>query len=188
LSSIPSSWQLATAARWIRGGGVIAYPTEAVFGLGCDPRQQRAVERLLSLKRRSAAKGLILIASRWEQLQPWLAALPAGWHERLSGTWPGPVTWLIPTNASCPRWLTGQHDSLAVRVSAHPVVRRLCDTLDAAIVSTSANRAGHRPARSLLEVRLQFGMRLDFVLPGQLGALAKPTPIHDLATGRVIRN
>jgi len=188
LNSFPSHWQLHAAARWIRAGGVIAYPTEAVFGLGCDPGDRRAVERVLALKHRSAAKGLILIASDWQQLQPWLDKVPEAWRQQLRSTWPGPTTWLIAASKHCPDWLTGRHDTLAVRVTAHPLVRRLCTALDSAIVSTSANRAGQRPARSVLEVRLRFGREIDFVLPGQLGRLKKPTPIRDLASGMVIRN
>jgi L-threonylcarbamoyladenylate synthase len=187
LKRFPSHWQLHAAARWVRAGGVIAYPTEAVFGLGCDPGDRCAVERLLALKRRSAAKGLILIASEWNQLQPWLDRIPAAWHEKLQSSWPGPTTWLIPAAKHCPDWLTGHHDTLAVRVSAHPLVRRLCQALDSAIVSTSANRSGQRPARSVLEVRLRFGYQIDFVLPGQIGTLTKPTEIRDLASGTVVR-
>jgi L-threonylcarbamoyladenylate synthase len=158
-----------------------------VFGLGCDPGDRRAVERLLALKRRPAAKGLILIASEWEQLKPWLDTIPEAWHEKLRRSWPGPTTWLIPAAKHCPVWLTGKHDTLAVRVSAHPLVRHLCQALDSAIVSTSANRAGQRPARSMLEVRLRFGYEIDFVLPGQVGTLRKPTQIRDLASGIVVR-
>jgi len=188
LNAFPSQWQLHTAARWIRAGGVIAYPTEAVFGLGCDPGNRRAVEQLLALKCRSAAKGLILIASDWRQLEPWLDSIPDSWHERLGGSWPGPVTWLIPAARDCPVWLTGRHLTLAVRVRSHPLVRRLCQTLNRALVSTSANRSGQRPARSVLDVRLRFGCTIDFVLPGQLGTLTRPTVIRDLATGTVVRN
>lgn len=187
MKRFPSHWQLHAAARWVRAGGVIAYPTEAVFGLGCDPGDRCAVERLLALKCRSAAKGLILIASEWNQLQPWLDRIPAAWHEKLQSSWPGPTTWLIPAAKHCPDWLTGHHDTLAVRVSAHPPVRRLCQALDSAIVSTSANRSGQRPARSVLEVRLRFGYQIDFVLPGQIGTLTKPTEIRDLASGTVVR-
>ncbi len=188
MSAFPSQWQLHAAVRWIRIGGVIAYPTEAVFGLGCDPGNRRAVERLLALKKRPAEKGLILIASEWKQLQPWLDSIPAAWEAQLRGSWPGPTTWLIPASSGCPRWLTGDHETLAVRVTAHPLAQRLCESLGSAIVSTSANRSGQRPARSVFEVRLQFGHEIDFVLPGQLGTLPKPTEIRDLASGRVIRN
>jgi L-threonylcarbamoyladenylate synthase len=187
LSAFPSDWQLHAAAHWVHTGGVIAYPTEAVFGLGCDPANRGAVTRLLTLKDRPEAKGLILIASHWEQLEPWLDSFPLRWRQKLEASWPGPVTWLIPARRDCPRWLRGQHDTLAVRVTAHALVRRLCDSLDSALVSTSANRSGCRPARSVLEVRLQFGRRIDFVLPGRLGKLGRPSQIRDLATGRVIR-
>jgi L-threonylcarbamoyladenylate synthase len=183
----PSPWQLHNAARWIRCGGVVAYPTEAVYGLGCDPANRAAVERILRLKRRHAGKGLILIASSWQQLQPWLQPIPAAWRDRLNKDWPGPITWLIPATADCPAWLTGAHDTLAVRITAHPPARALCDAVHSAIVSTSANRAGQRPARSVLDLRLKFGYDIDYVLPGKLGAQRRPTRIRDLASARVLR-
>lgn len=184
----PSDWQLHNAARIIKAGGVIAYPTEAVFGLGCDPGNADAVFRLLDLKHRSQDKGLILIASEWQQLAGWLQTVPAELQRRLEKSWPGPVTWLIPAADRCPRWLTGKHQTLAVRVTAHPLVRRLCARTSSALVSTSANRAGKMPARSVLQVKLQFGNELDLVLPGQTGGLSRPTEIRDLESGRLIRD
>ena len=183
----PSHWQLHTAARWIRSGGIIAYPTESVFGLGCDPANRNAVQRLFALKNRCWRKGLILIASEQRQLQPWLEKIPDDGSRQLDESWPGPTTWLLPAARDCPNWLRGEHDTLAVRVTAHPLVRRLCDILDSAIVSTSANASGQRPARSVLDVRLRFGDRLDFVLPGSLGGQRQPTEIRDLASGQFIR-
>jgi L-threonylcarbamoyladenylate synthase len=183
----PSYWQLHSAARWIRAGGVIAYPTEAVFGLGCDPANRNAVRRLLALKNRCWRKGLILIASEKRQLEPWLEKIRESWSQQLDQSWPGPTTWLLPATRDCPDWLRGEHNTLAVRVTAHPVVRQLCDILDGAIVSTSANTSGQRPARSVLDIRLRFGTRLDFVLPGSLGGQRQPTQIRDLATGQFIR-
>jgi len=183
----PSHWQLHTAARWIRSGGVIAYPTEAVFGLGCDPANRNAVQRLMALKNRCWRKGLILIASEQRQLLPWLEKIPDCGSRQLDESWPGPTTWLLPAARDCPNWLRGEHDTLAVRVTAHPLVRRLCDILDSAIVSTSANTSGQRPARSVLDVRLRFGDRLDFVLPGSLGGQRHATEIRDLASGQFIR-
>ncbi len=187
MSGFPSHWQLQTAARWIRSGGIIAYPTEAVFGLGCDPGNPRAVARLLSLKKRPWQKGLILIASDRSQLEPWVQAVPAHWSRRLTQSWPGPTTWLLPASHDCPHWLTGRHATLAVRVTAHPLVRRLCDILGSPIVSTSANTSGQRPARSALETRLRLGTLIDFVLPGELGGRSRPSQIRDLASGRLIR-
>jgi len=183
----PSQWQLHTAARWIRSGGVIAYPTEAVFGLGCDPANPNAVERVLTLKNRSWRKGLILVASEQRQLERWVEKIGDSWSRQLDKSWPGPTTWLLPASRDCPNWLSGEHDTLAVRVSAHPLVRRLCDILDGAIVSTSANTSGQRPARSVLDIRLRYGTRIDFVLPGPLGGQNQVTEIRDLASGQVIR-
>ena len=185
--SFPSHWQLQTAARWIRAGGVIAYPTEAVFGLGCNPADHSAVARLLTLKDRSWRKGLILIAAEQQQLEPWIQPISENYAAQLNSTWPGPTTWLLPASGKCPDWLTGGHSTLAVRVTAHPLARRLCTTLNSPIVSTSANIHGRAPARSVLEVRLQFGTRVDFVLPGQLGKQDRPTEIRDLVSGKFIR-
>ena len=175
------------ASDVLLGGGIIAYPTEGVFGLGCLPDDVEAVARILRIKQRSPAKGLILIASDWQQLRPWLQTVSDAWYKRMDATWPGPTTWLVPAALDCPDWLTGGRDTLAVRVTAHPLVRELCENLGFAIVSTSANRSGQMPARSLLGVRLRFGEQLDFVLPGPLGRLSKPTQIRDLATDLVIR-
>ena len=186
--SVPSHWQLHRAARWIKDGGIIAYPTEAVFGLGCDPHNPLATARLLALKNRPWQKGLILVASTLQQLEPWVTPPTSDQLRTLHKSWPGPVTWLLPALSSCPGWLTGAHDTLAVRVSAHPLVQRLCDMLGSAIISTSANAAGRQPARSVLDVRLHFGKRIDFVLPGALGDQQRPSLIRDLASGHVIRH
>jgi len=187
LNAVPSHWQLRATARCITKGGIVAYPTEAVFGLGCDPANPSAVAKLLTLKNRPWQKGLILLADNLQQLEPWLQILSDNCLQKLDKSWPGPTTWLLPASSSCPSWLTGTHDTLAVRISAHPLVRRLCAILDAPIVSTSANDSGQRPARSVLDVRLRFGTRVDFVLPGALGDRKQPTQIRDLASGKLIR-
>ncbi len=185
--AVPENFRLRLAADWIRAGGVIAYPTEAVFGLGCDPADPLAVSRLLAIKQRSPDKGLILVAACWSQLQPWVQPLPTSLEQRLQQSWPGPVTWLVPAAASCPRWLTGAHPTLAVRVSAHPLVRALCTIWGGALVSTSANRSHQRPARSVLEVQLRFASSIDYILPGPLGGRQQPTTIRDLVSGRIVR-
>lgn len=178
---------LRQAARALRDGGVIAYPTEAVYGLGCDPRNERAVSRLLALKHRSPRHGLILVASEFEQLQEYLAPVPDAVTARILSSWPGPQTWVMPAAPACPLWLTGEHDSIAVRVSAHPVVRALCTTSGMALVSTSANRRGHPPARSALGCRMRFGQALDLIVPGKTGEQANPTAIRDALSGATIR-
>lgn len=187
MNARPSSFALQRAARVLRAGGVIAYPTEAVYGLGCDPLNQGAVEDLLAIKQRQVEKGLILIASRFEQLVPFLEAQPPEIQRQLDASWPGPVTWLVPADPSTPRWLRGRHASLAVRVTAHPLAAALCEAFGGAIVSTSANPAGRPPARSALQARIRCP-GVDLIVSGATGRLARPTPIRDAVTGRVLRN
>lgn len=180
--------RLRAAASAVKAGGIIAYPTEAVFGLGCDPLNEQAVRRLLALKRRPAHKGLILIAAAFEQLSEFLQPLTLADHARLAATWPGPCTWLIPARPTTPYWLRGCHDTLAVRVTAHPLVVALCRACGHPLVSTSANLSGRPPARSALAVRRQLGLHIDYLLAGALGGALKPTEIRDLRTERVVRS
>ncbi|MBK1722797.1 Sua5/YciO/YrdC/YwlC family protein [Thiocystis violacea] len=185
--SIAPPHRLRLAARALRRGGVIAYPTEAVYGLGCDPWSQPAVMRLLSIKQRPVSKGLILLASKLEQLLPFVELIPGDRMDEIASSWPGPNTWLLPARPGTPRWLTGRFDTLAVRVTAHPLACALCDVYGGAIVSTSANRARRPPARSSLEVRLGLGAQLDDILVGQCIGASRPSTIRDGRTGRVLR-
>jgi len=178
---------MLAAARTIRKGGLVAYPTEAVFGLGCDPRNTNALRRILRLKRRDASKGLILIASSFYQLRPYIAAAPEDVLARVRTTWPGPVTWLMPARPWVSQLLRGRHESVAVRVTAHPVAAALCRAAGMAIVSTSANISGGAPARTPGQVRARFGTRVDYVLSGPVDRTASPTRICDVLTGRVQR-
>lgn len=183
-----SELRVRAVARVVRAGGLIAYPTEAVYGLGCDPRNERAVRRLLALKRRSPRKGLILIAADFAQLAPYLQPLTPTDRARIDATWPGPYTWLIPARPEVPRWLRGQYATLAVRVTAHPLAAALCRTCGHPLVSTSANFSGRSPARTALAVRRQLGKNIDALLSGPTGGAAKPTEIRDLRTGRRVRS
>lgn len=183
-----SSSDLAHAAEIIRAGGVVAYPTEAVFGLGCDPRDEMAVDKLLVLKNRAREKGLILIAADFRQLESFLKPLDNAATQCVMRTWPGPVTWLIPAKSATPVWLRGDSDKLAVRVTAHPIAAELCRRAGRAIVSTSANVSGQAPARSADATRRMFGAEIDFVLDGPLGDSDKPTEIRDAITGAVVRS
>jgi L-threonylcarbamoyladenylate synthase len=177
------------AADALAHGGVIAYPTEAVWGLGCDPFDQAAVMRLLDIKQRAVDKGLILVADSPDALAPLLEweALPAERRVAVLDTWPGPHTWLVPATTRVPRWITGQHATLAVRVSAHPVVRDLCRAFAGPIVSTSANPTGAPAPRSFAELDATLLARLDGYLHGDTGGLAAPTPIRDAHSGAVLR-
>lgn len=175
------------AARALRAGGLIAYPTEAVWGLGCDPLNQAAVERLLALKRRDWRKGLILIADAFEALEPFVQLPSRSAQKRAFATWPGPATWIFPASNHCPMWISGDRDTVAIRVTAHPVAAALSRAFGGAIVSTSANLSGREPARSVSGVRLQLGPSVDAVVPGALGDLAGPTPIRDVISGYLLR-
>jgi L-threonylcarbamoyladenylate synthase len=172
------------AARLMREGGVVAYPTEAVFGLGCDPRNEKAVRRILSLKQRDVAQGLILVGSQFEQFADWVA--PCDPDPALA-TWPGPVTWLFPKAQTVPDFIAGRHTTLAIRVSAHPVCRALADAFSGPVVSTSANPHSAPPARSAGEVESYFGSFIDGIVAGALGGREACSEIRDLSSGEVLR-
>jgi L-threonylcarbamoyladenylate synthase len=178
---------LERAVRVLRAGGVIAYPTEGVWGLGCDPFNAAAVARILRLKGRSPTKGLILVAGDVAQVQPLLGRVPTLRRAELLGSWPGPVTWIVPVGDELPRWITGRHDSVAIRVSDHFQIAGLCRLFGGPIVSTSANLQGRPAARSALTVRRYFRGAIDYLLPGELGGRRGATTIREALTGRIVR-
>lgn len=181
-------WHARVAARALKAGETLAYPTEALWGLGCDPANEAAMKRLLVLKRRPVEKGVILIAGNLEQVAHLLATLPAAVRQRAEALWPGFVTCLLPDLADqVPAWIRGKHTSVAVRVSRHPSVVALCAAFGGPIVSTSCNPAGRPPARTRLEARRYFNESVKHFMAGTTLQLAGPSPIIDLETGRYIR-
>lgn len=175
------------ASRHVSRGDIIAYPTESVFGLGCDPANEVAVRRILHVKSRPIAKGFILIASNLDQVIDYLEPIEPRALARVMVSWPGPVTWVFPCLDSVPYYLRGDHRSLAIRISAHPIVKALCDALQGPIISTSANVDGQIPATDERTVSLMFKDQIDLLLMGDLGARSSPTPIFNAVTGEVIR-
>lgn len=183
-----NSWHIKRAVDVMLSGGVIAYPTEAVWGLGCDPYNQQAVQRLLQLKRRPEHKGLILVAASADQVAPLLKGLNSTQLAQLDETWPGPNTWLLPDpQGLIPAWVKGQHSEVAVRVSAHPLVQQLCEVWGGPVISTSANPASANPAKSCLKVRTYFGCKVDYLLNGELGGLKRPSTIRSITNLSTIR-
>lgn len=181
-------WPLRQAVGALKAGGVIAYPTEGVWGLGCDPFDGAAVAQLLQLKARPLHKGLILIAGDWSQLAFLLNPLPPDLRASLTRFWPGPVTCLVPDlQGQIPDWIKGKHATVAVRLSAHLPVKALCHAFGGLLVSTSANPAGRPAARSAIQVRRYFGDQLDAIYPAPLGGRKLPTPILDLQNNRWLR-
>ncbi|MAM69984.1 MAG: tRNA threonylcarbamoyladenosine biosynthesis protein RimN [Gammaproteobacteria bacterium] len=177
----------STAQNHLLKGGIIAYPTEGVWGLGCDPFNEKAVLRILKLKGREVEKGLILAASSLEQIGHLLSNLSQEHLSLLQQSCPGPDTWLIPdTDQKIPQWIKGSFATVAVRVSAHPVVKKLCDELGL-LVSTSANPAGKEPALSQEEVESYFSGEDLLIIPGELGGQDGPSRIVDLESLKIIR-
>ena len=186
-SRFVSSVRIARAVSVLRHGGVIAYPTEAVWGLGCDPFDRSAVQRILAMKRRRQGMGLIMVAADMAQLEPFLRGLSSQQRHTLQESWPGPQTWLVPNNGVAPCWVSGGRDTLALRVTDHPVAAALCRAYGGPLISTSANPHGRPAATSQLKLALYFHGCLDAAVPGPLGGLEKPTPIKNLLTGETVR-
>jgi L-threonylcarbamoyladenylate synthase len=174
-------------AAHLRHGGLIAYPTESCYGLGCDPDNRSAVQRLLRLKQRPQHKGLILIAASYRQVARYLHPLTPAQQQQLRTAGAQAITYLMPALHSAPRWLRGGHDTLAVRLTAHPFARNLCRSTDSALVSTSANRSGQRPAKTYAQCQRLFGRKV-WVLPGRVGKRKNPSTIKAWADDRIVRS
>jgi L-threonylcarbamoyladenylate synthase len=175
------------AAHHMRAGAVIAYPTEAVYGLGCDPANEQAVRHLLALKQRSPDAGLILIANRFECFQPFIGNVDEVLLQPALDSWPGPVTWLFPRAENVPDWLAGKHPAIALRVTDHEVCRKLCVSFGGAIVSTSANPTTRPAPKTAAEVADYFPDGLAGIVEGEVGGRELPSEIRDLLSGQLIR-
>ncbi|MCW8887181.1 MAG: L-threonylcarbamoyladenylate synthase [Motiliproteus sp.] len=184
-----NTWHLKQAVRILRHGGVIAYPTEAVWGLGCDPWDRDAVMRILAIKKRPVEKGLILVASDLDQLGPLVANLSCSERLLLEQKSNHPTTWIIPDESNfIPYWIKGLHQEVAVRVSDHSGVKRLCRHYDGMLVSTSANLAGQPEATNQHQLRSMLGRSFDYLLPGTLGGFNRPSEIKVLRSGQTLRS
>lgn len=185
LSTIENS---ALIMHTLQKGGVIAYPTEAVYGLGCDPDNEDAVYKLLLLKKRSVDKGLILVAKTYSQLSPYIddKKIPLHMRTEIFSSWPGTVTWLLPASKQSPKWVTGDSDLIAVRVTRHAVVNQLCELFGKPLISTSANVTGTKPAINAKQLYQQFDKTL-LLVDGALGGANKPSQIRHGVTGQTIR-
>ncbi|WP_082790466.1 L-threonylcarbamoyladenylate synthase [Bergeriella denitrificans] len=171
----------------LQRGGLVAYPTESCYGLGCLPERPAALKRLIRLKKRPQYKGLIVIGDDTGRLLPLLETLPPERQAELAAIWPAPKTFLLRVRPSVSPLLRGKGRSkLAVRVPAHSGARRLCRMLDTPLVSTSCNRAGKRVCKTEREVRRQFGRQV-WVVGGQIGKQKTPSQIIDGDTGLRLR-
>lgn len=179
--------RLRLLARMLDGGAVLAYPTEGVWGLGCDPWNADAVMRILALKRRPMHRGLILVGASLEQLAPLVADLPEEWQQRIQDERGPPTSWLVPHGGAVPPWICGDSRHVALRICRQPQAAALCRAFGGAIVSTSANPSGRPAALSALRVRAYFGRNIDQLLPGALPDCGRPSRICRIEDGRRLR-
>ncbi len=181
---------MITAGQVFKRGGIIAYPTEAVFGLGCDPDNSQAIEKLLALKNRAKHKGLILLAASYNQLLPYIddSQLTATQRQKIISRWPNGVSQLMPKSDTILPLLTGAFKTIAVRLTDQPDVVALCNDTNKPIVSTSANLSGEPPATTWQSLPATLSSQLDYIIKGQTLGYNQPSTIIDGITGQVIRS
>lgn len=179
--------RLRLAAETLAQGGVVAHATEGVWGLAADAWNEDAVQRIIAMKQRSIARGLIVVASDYNMFTPLVDPTATSAWDRAVAAWPGPITWLLPAAADAPYWLTGGQPTIALRQTAHALTRRLCEAFGGPIVSTSANLSGRPPVDSPASAQACFGTRIDLILGGQPDTPGKASTIRNASTGETIR-
>lgn len=168
--------------------GVLAYPTEGVWGLGCHPTNERAVQKILALKGRPVEKGVILVTGDIRYVEFLLQYLPATQQAFAQTVWPGHVTLLIEdVRCQIPWFIKGDHNTVAIRVSLHPLIQWFSQTVSPFLVSTSANRAGKSACRFHWQVQHQFSSQVDYIVPGNTLGAKGPSEIIHLASRQVVR-
>ena len=177
--------EIKQAVTTLKDGGIIAYPTEAIYGIGCDPFNEEGVLKVFKMKQRPMNKGLILIASDFSQLEDLIT--PTEHMTEVLQTWPGPNTWIFPVTSKVPKWLLGEFNSIAVRVTDHPLASTLCAEFGGPIVSTSANVSSASPAKTWQELSPELKPKLDYILKGDVGDLDKCSSIRDARTFTQLR-
>ena len=178
--------QISQAIAIVQQGGVIAYSTETILGLGCDPNNRRAVERLLWLKQRSINKGLVILVASVDALKEHSQPLsPSQYAKITSRLSKAPTTWVLPAHRSTPIWIMGNHGHIAIRITQHTIASKLCASTGA-IVSTSANYSDYPTAINSQQLREWFGPYLDYVIIGAPGT-GVPSEIRDLVSGEILR-
>lgn len=182
-----SDFAIRRAAQLVHQGGVIAYPTETVYGLGCDPLCFEAVQYLCRLKNRELSKGLILLGNDIQLFSNYIVPLNEADLARISQTGET-ISWIVAAGESTPDWLTGGRDTLVIRITDHPVVSKLCNRLGHPLVSSSANPGGHKPALNTLQVHRYFHNRVDAILSSTHKSSGRPSTIRQLDNNRLLRS
>lgn len=174
------------AISYLKQGKIIAYPTEAVYGIGCDPFNEAAVNKIKRLKSRKPNQGFILIASDWSQISNLCDNIAEDKMLEVKKSWPGPNTWVFPASQNAPSWICS-NNTIALRVTDHPLAKKLCEEFGSPIVSTSANPSSLTPAKTAEEVNNYFNDEIDYIVEGEVGSLQKPTQIKNVLTGEFYR-
>ena len=182
-----SAFKIGLCCHIVRQGGVIAYPTETVMGLGCDPYNNEAVRHLLALKHRPEEKGLIIIGANINQLTSFIGKLSIQQQQLLSQPIAHPTTWLAPKSATAPSWITGKHDTIAIRITTHSIANKLCQHLGHALVSTSANITGQAVVKTSHELIQSFGQAIHMITNDSQPSLGTPSEIRNILTGEIVR-
>lgn len=168
----PAATVCAAAVAVLRRGGVVAYPTDTVYGLAVDALQAEAIARLYAVKGRPESKALPVIIGSLAQLTLVVATVPATAERLMAVFWPGPLTLLLPPHKRIPAALLGESDCIGVRWPASTISQQLAIGLGGAITASSANRSGAAPALTAAEVMAQLAPAVDLVLDA--GAVTSP--------------
>jgi L-threonylcarbamoyladenylate synthase len=187
-----SDFSIRHAAHIVKNGGIIAYPTDTIYGLGCDPYNADAVERLNVIKRRSSNKQFILLAGHINQVKD-LLLFDKSEQKKITAN-AEPTSWVVNATPTTPEWLTrssnkGDNDNhtLTIRISKNDTVRKLCDALGHAIISTSANLSGKRPAENTFYLHKLFHSTVDKILATNKPLTSKPSKVIRLCDNHVFR-
>lgn len=183
-----SPWRIRHYVQSIEHGAVFAYPTDTIWGLGCHPSNQEAIQRVQQIKRRSPRKGLILLSNDFEYCRAYVDdALYNHYCSLLSQSQPKPTTWILQASESCPQWLTGSRETVAIRITQASLIEALCGELKHPLVSTSANRSGEPPSRNSYLIHKHFRQHVDFIIDGFDTGTKKASEIRDAKNGIILR-
>lgn len=181
-----SDFQIRHAASLLHRGGIIVYPTDTIYGLGCDPLNMAAVQRIADIKQRPPGKSLIVLAHHTEQLAGIVS--PEQLNSHLANHDQAPTTWVLPADDHCPPWLRHRDGTVAVRLTDYPLVARLCKQFGRGIVSTSANLSGTKPLQRKLDLRRVFRPCVDTILHCNTAGTGKPSTIKHYSDQRILRH
>jgi L-threonylcarbamoyladenylate synthase len=181
----PDAETIAAAVDILRRGGIVAYPTDTLYGLAADPHSDEAVERLFAAKGRERSAAVALIAEDVRQAQE-AGTFGAGELALARALWPGPLTIVVPASPALSRSLLGDLRTVGVRVPAHPVARALAAALGSCVTATSANLSGQPPAMTAAEAAAALDGRIDAVIDGGPAPGGPPSTIVEMSGGRPV--